>query len=181
MRRQQVQGVPSQLYAVQQPAFESAAAYSPKVTDSTPDSPPSFTPADLSQACETKTNIVNNLPTQCAHCATSFEGVTGCLTEMSNGTIMAYCKGKGGCGRSQVLFVPPDTTVPKYKKVCVFEAEPGHPSLDDITYSMHAMMPQIAPCRKCRKNYQEHERGYDSNGWLEYVSILCTTMLNTKY
>jgi len=167
MSRQPQHGGPSRMYEVQRAAYQDAAAYSPSQTDSTPDNPPSFTPADLTKASATKRKItIESPPSKCSHCGASFEGVRGCLTETRDGTVMAYCKGQGGCGRSQVLFIQPDLTIPHYKQVCVFEPLSTHPSLNSPIHSIHGLMPNDVPCTKCRQNHDVHPKGYDQNGWV---------------
>jgi hypothetical protein len=156
------------MYQVQRPAYQAAEAYAPTVTDSTPTTPPTFTPADLAAASATKRALINDLPTTCAHCGSVFSTSTlgPCVVELKDGTVIAYCKPAGGCGRSHVLFVQPDVSVPKYEQVCVFEPVEGHPSME-INPSMPCLVGPLpeTPCSRCERLYRDHPTGYDTNGW----------------
>jgi hypothetical protein len=110
--------------------------------------------------------------------------------------VMAYCQGKT-CGKSQILFAPPDLTYPVYRKVCVFVGGDANelpmPSSQrnaandapraQITPEELAQMvaemnnaqaihaAQVASlnenCRSCGKRRREHEANIDVNGWAE--------------
>jgi hypothetical protein len=158
---------PTRLYECQIPAYQSHSAYNAKVTNSTPTSPPEVTPTDINAACQKKKEIVNNLPTKCSHCGMA----TGSIVELKDGSIMAYCK-SSECGRSQVLYVAPSLTTPKYKQVCVFEEDQSKavPSPNEDhgrIMKMHGIIPNEADCKNCSKQYKDHERDYDTNGWVQ--------------
>lgn len=158
---------PSMLYAVQATAYTSHSAYNLRKTNSTPDSPPQVTPTDIVAACNKKKDILNNLPKKCSHCNNDFSKPNETFTELKDGSVIAYCK-HSSCGRSQVLFVAPTLTVPKYKKVCVFEEVPGTLESDhDKMLRMHGETPNHAVCQKCGKTWEHHEKDYDENGWKE--------------
>jgi len=164
---------PTQLYAIQSAAYDSHAQYNLKKTDSTPTTPPSITPTNAEEACKKKKEIVFALPTKCGHCSHPVDADDRCFAEVK-GTVMVYCKKKGGCGRSQVLFVCPDLTIPKYKQVCIWEEDKSTSTAND----QHKAIAQLhglpytssdSKCIKCSKSYKEHTFGYDQNGWVEYA------------
>src|SRR3990167_11156547 len=101
MERQQVR-----MYAVQAAAYEARQEYEPYVTKvpSTPETPP-VVESDLTKACEAKKLALVNKPQVCSHCEAPLQTE---YFEEFNGTIFAYCKSTGGCGKSQVLFVNPE-------------------------------------------------------------------------
>lgn len=106
------------MYAIQAPAFESALSYGVSRTASNPDEPPSR-PLDIVAACKHKQEIVTNLPKNCGHCKAELQSD---WVQEINDDIFAYCKGKDGCGKSQMLFVGPKDYISRtYEKVCVFK------------------------------------------------------------
>jgi hypothetical protein len=158
--------VPTRMYQIQGPAYDAADAYGARTTDSTPTTPPTFTPADMSAACARKQFIVDNLPDKCGHCNLSFSGASSpCVVETKDGSIIAYCKASGGCALSHVLFVPPDASVPHYEQVCVFDPVAGHESLNDMAYTLHGVMPGTMPCSRCGETWRDHKKEFDTNGW----------------
>ncbi len=90
-------------------------------TDSTPTSPPSHTIPDIKGLCDLKKKILSNLPDKCAHCGKPHKHSLGSYKERDNDEIIAYCKTKDGCGRSQILFAALDLSYPEYKQICIFE------------------------------------------------------------
>jgi hypothetical protein len=102
------------MYACQTPAFDQRQQFMPKKTDSTPTTPPTFTQLDVAGLCRAKRNALRSAPTTCTHCASAAVRIRA-----SEDCVMAYCQGKT-CGKSQILFAPPDLTYPVYRKVCVF-------------------------------------------------------------
>ncbi|CAF1065991.1 unnamed protein product [Adineta steineri] len=162
----------SKMYAIQAPAFDAAVTYQPPTTNSTSDHPSIHT-VNLEAACEAKKKIVHNLPTKCEHCDTPFNA-PNCIVELvKTGDVMAYCRGQGGCGRSQVLFVGVKTSIPRYRKVCVFKHniscyEPNEAiGLPSNIYALHGITPHETICDTCGQRYDTHPTGYDHNGWLE--------------
>jgi hypothetical protein len=159
------------MYEIQNFAFAAADVYQPPKTNSTPDHPPVHI-VDLQAACAAKKKIVENLPTKCGHCSTSFNA-PNCIVEIKDGDVMAYCRGQGGCGKSQVLFVGVNASIPRYRKVCVFKTsvppaeqnELQHQPLD--IYALHGITRPETICDTCGQRYDNHPTGYDHNGWLQ--------------
>jgi hypothetical protein len=179
------------MYACQTPAFDQRQQFMPKKTDSTPTTPPTFTQLDVEGLCRAKRNAVRSAPTTCTHCASAAVRICD-----SGECVMAYCQGKT-CGKSQILFAPPDLTYPVYRKVCVFVGGDANelpmPSSQrnaandapraQITPEELAQMvaemnnaqaihaAQVASlnenCRSCGKRRREHEANIDVNGWAE--------------
>lgn len=110
---------PRQMYAQQTVAFEARNRMASVKTDSTWDTPPTYTRPDIEGLTALKKQIVNNLPKKCSHCEADL--FKECFVELKDGTIMAYCKTKGACGRSLVLFAGVDMIIPQYVKVCPFK------------------------------------------------------------
>lgn len=112
---------PSRMYVQQTAAFSLRDQFLSELeTDSTPESPPSFTAPNLEALADLKRQVLQNPPEKCVHCGA---GLTKeMIVELKDGAIMAYCKTKGACGRSLVLFAGVDVTYPIYRKICPFEA-----------------------------------------------------------
>lgn len=108
---------PSIMYAQQAVAFDARAALMGHTTDSTPETPPTHTAPDIVQLCALKKQVLQNLPTSCVHCKAEIKKEY--IVE-HNGSIMAYCKTPGACGRSLVLFAGVDFTYPVYAQTCVY-------------------------------------------------------------
>ena len=161
----------SMMYQSQMPAYSAHSAYNAHVSNSTPTSPPEVTPTDITAACTKKKNVVNALPIKCSHCPAALSHEDNCFNEMKDGSVIAYCRAKGGCGRSQVLFVAPELSIPKYKQVCVFEEDTTKPNGSTADHTalmrMHGVTINGAVCKKCEKTYESHEKGYDTNGWVQ--------------
>lgn len=113
------------MYATQREAFAVRDRALNSATDSTPTSPPSrhLSVPDVAELCRVKRQVVSNLPAKCFHCGADYppnsEG-KGTFVERSDGTVMAYCKTKGACGKSHVLFAGVALVIPHYKQVCTF-------------------------------------------------------------
>ena len=107
------------MYPQQAPAFEARNQFGGSISDSTVDSPPTFVAPDFAALCEIKKTVVNNLPAMCCHCGAEYP--PGSIIERQDGDIMAYCKLRGACGKSLVLFASIDRTAPVYQKFCKFQ------------------------------------------------------------
>src|SRR3990167_3771645 len=185
MERQQVR-----MYAVQAAAYEARQEYEPYVTKvpSTPETPP-VVESDLTKACEAKKLALVNKPQVCSHCEAPLQTE---YFEEFNGTIFAYCKSKGGCGKSQVLFVNPSRTAPVFAKCCIFE--PSDPNdvfdrqtllertrgesrvakrSDQLPYAAYKgdYIPISAACLKCDLPFKKHKQNIDNNGWAQVSTI----------
>lgn len=116
-----MQSGPRMMYQTQAVAFNARNEILGKATDSTPITPPSVPAIDLNALCKLKRDIVSNLPKNCLHCGAEYPiEVKGTFVERDDGSIMAYCKQKGACGRSHVLFAGVELVKPVYEQVCVF-------------------------------------------------------------
>ena len=111
----------ARMYQSQMPAYQQFDTYKPKKTNSTPESPPKFTPANLDTASIAKWKAIENMPTKCPHCNVILDPST-CYDEY-NGNVMIYCRIKDACGKSHVRFAQPDLKIPIYEQVCVFKAK----------------------------------------------------------
>lgn len=101
----------SMMYQSQVPAFSALSQYSScVVTDSTPDSPPSFQPVNIRLACDTKKAVTSNLPKVCCHCSNPLSPPS-CFLERKDGDIYCYCFAAGGCCKSQIIFKAPNLEV----------------------------------------------------------------------
>jgi hypothetical protein len=177
------------MYACQTPAFDQRQQFMPKKTDSTPTTPPTFTQLDVEGLCRVKRIALRTAPTTCTHCTSAAVRIRA-----SGDCVMAYCQGKN-CGKSQILFTPPDLTYPVYRKVCVFVGgDANEPSPPPRNAANAASRAQITPeelaqvvaamnsaqaihaaqvaslnenCRSCGKRRREHEANIDINGWAE--------------
>jgi hypothetical protein len=108
------------MYAQQSAAYSARDNYGSHRTDSTKDEPPSHSTPNLEELCNLKKKIVTDLPTNCVHCGADYP--LGSIIELKDQCIVAYCKKKGACGKSLVLFAGLDLVVPSYVQVCKFEA-----------------------------------------------------------
>lgn len=172
------------MYASQAAAFNTAAEFAPRVTDSTPEMPPTFIPVNMEGLANAKRDAIKNLPATCPHCTAAVprgdSGGKPCFVERDSGQIFMYCFGPGGCGRSHIMFtLPKDVHLePVYAKVpCMFAAVPkppqptnasGHPLNPDGTIdyrALHGMQDSDETCAKCDKPRKEHQTGFDTNGW----------------
>ena len=111
---------PSRMYAQQAVAYSARDSMAGRQTDSTEDSPPTHTAPDLEGLCELKKKIIANPPTHCCHCNAEF--TENSIVEIRDECIMAYCKKKGACGKSLVLFAGLNLTYPVYAKICPFKS-----------------------------------------------------------
>lgn len=100
------------MYMCQTVAYQARDKLGGTKTDSTLTAPPSHTPPDITALCELRKKVLSELPKTCAHCKAPLLHSIGSFVERPDGSLMAYCKGKGACGRSQVLFAPFDRSVP---------------------------------------------------------------------
>ena len=161
------------MYASQAAVFQEAAAYRQRKRTLTTTA---CTQSGCCRGCGSKKTAISRLPTQCVHCKTPLN-TPSCIQEISCGDIMAYCRGAGGCGRSQVLWSAIPLTVPVYKQVCVFTAPPKPAAphqtskQDDAqqaidVYALHGIVPPDTLCTVCHRRYDQHEQGYDTNGWV---------------
>eukprot|EP01040_Poterioochromonas_malhamensis_P018649 gene18649-21832_t len=110
---------PHRMYAQQAPAFEARSRMITDLGPSTEDSPPVFTLPDIEGLKALKKQVVENLPTKCVHCEADM--LPEYCTELRDGTVMAYCKKRGACGRSLVLFAGVKLVRPVYRKICPFQ------------------------------------------------------------
>ena len=118
------------MYQCQAPAYAARNEIVGKPTDSTPTTPPSVPEIDVEALCKLKREIVSNLPTNCPHCQAEYpRDIKGTFVELRNcGSIVAYCKKPGACGRSNVIFAGVELARPVYEQVCVFRRRvPGEP------------------------------------------------------
>ncbi len=107
------------MYVQETKAFADRAKLIGTARNSTPSSPPINTNVDIDGLCKLKQKVINNLPLQCGHCGINYLEKTS-FAEFMDGTIMAYCKGPGCCGRSMVLFAGVELWTPTYTQICPF-------------------------------------------------------------
>jgi hypothetical protein len=107
------------MYAAQSAAFSARDVLLGRKTDSTSDSPPSFTSPNLEELCSLKKKVLAELPTHCIHCDAEYTKKS--FVETKDGAVMAYCKQPGACGKSLVLFAGVDLSTPIYIRVCMFQ------------------------------------------------------------
>jgi hypothetical protein len=175
---------PSMMYATQRPAFEArkvlldASFKSP----STPTSPPEYDPIDVLALCALKKSVVSHLPTHCIHCGAEYP--QGSIVELSDGTVMAYCKCKGACGKSHVLFAGVDVSTPIFEKTCPFKSivvevdatadltAVGPPSAQELARLVTELQHRVITiedhdptCALCGKRHLSHKQDCDVNGW----------------
>ncbi len=110
---------PSRMYQAQTVAFNARSELMGVKTDSTPETPPTHTLPNVVELSALKQRIVSNLPTNCVHCEAIYP--PNSFLE-HKGSVMAYCKLKGACGRSLVLFAGVEMNTPVYTKICPFKA-----------------------------------------------------------
>lgn len=110
---------PSRMYMQQMAAFSARSSMITDLGPSTEDSPPAFTPPDIEGLKALKKSVVENLPTHCSHCRA--ELLPEYFVERDGGTVIAYCKKRGACGKSLVLFAGVDMVRPIYRKICPFK------------------------------------------------------------
>lgn len=103
----------------QQPAFEARSRMVTDLGPSTENTPPVFTEPDIEGLKNLKKQVVENLPTHCSHCSADMLSEYCC--ELKDGSVMAYCKKPGACGKSLVLFAGVDLVRPVYRKICPFK------------------------------------------------------------
>ena len=108
------------MYAQQAPAFEARSRMITDLGPSTENSPPVFTLPDIEGLTALKKQVVENLPTKCVHCGADM--LPEYCTELRDGTVMAYCKKRGACGRSLVLFAGVKLVRPIYRQICPFQS-----------------------------------------------------------
>lgn len=108
---------PTQMYAQQTVAYEARDALIGETTNSTSESPPFQTPPDIEKLCQLRKHILRNLPTTCTHC--NAEMLKEYIVD-HKGSIIAYCKTPGACGRSLVLYAGVDFTYPVYEQTCPY-------------------------------------------------------------
>lgn len=116
---------PSRMYQSQTAAFLARRSLVTDLGPSTVDTPPVFNPPDIDGLKALKKQVVENLPKTCVHCGA--ELFPECFLERIDGSIMQYCKKKGACGRSLVLFAGVEMTKPVYRKICPFEKVNNQP------------------------------------------------------
>lgn len=174
------------MYAVQTAAYEFRGSHVGIETNSTPTTPPTHKPLDLEAITAQKIHIVNNLPTHCAHCQAEFPPQS--IVELKDGCVMAYCKQKGACGKSQVLFAGIELKTPIYGKSCRFQriqpapreqdlpegTEQSSEVVESITAALLAELnrPRVITmedhnptCATCGNGYLSHKQDVDQNGW----------------
>ena len=173
---------PRQMYAVQTAAFDFRRSHVGIATDSTPTSPPTRKPLDLEAIAAQKRHIVNNLPTHCSHCNAEFPPQS--IVELKDGSVTAYCKKKGACGKSHVLFAGIELKQPIYEQVCVFrriepkfettsnlpttEHVPVEVDMEQLLRSCHrevTLEDHDPTCASCGKRNLSHHHDVDQNGW----------------
>lgn len=110
---------PRAMYMQQQPAFEARSRMVTDLGPSTETSPPVFTEPDIEGLKNLKKQVVENLPTHCSHC--NADMLPDYCCELKDGSVMAYCKKPGACGKSLVLFAGVDLVRPVYRKICPFK------------------------------------------------------------
>jgi len=167
---------PTRMYQCQAAAYKRDKVKQP-TTPSTETTPPYH--RTLEEAGAAKREVLRNLPQKCSHCSCA---LANDFFEEVKGSVFVYCKGEGGCGKSQVLFVAPDSTEhPVYSKVCIFAPspadrdwappEPEPEQQGPITATLY-----VAPeppskynpeaiCTSCSIRYAEHSKDPDENGW----------------
>lgn len=112
---------PTQMYAQQAVAYSSRDSLLGETTNSTPESPPTQTPPDIERLCELRRHVLRNLPTTCSHCKA--EMLKDDIVD-HKGSIIAYCKTPGACGRSLVLYAGVDFSYPVYEQTCPYKYTP---------------------------------------------------------
>ena len=172
---------PRAMYQVQQAAYTARNNFVLKPTDSTPETPPTHPPIDVEGICQLKKDVVANLPKVCCHCESEYP--PGSIIERPEGSIIAYCKLKGACGKSRVLFAGIELSVPVYEKICRFqkpasdeaERQYTHNELAAVradVFRLHGIVAGDVICELCGKRYDQHEDAAvigraDQNGWVE--------------
>ena len=166
------------MYQCQVAAYQRDVIKKPRLP-STPSTPPHH--RTLEDAAEAKRQVLSQLPEKCSHCSAPLQQKY--FTECKE-SIFVYCKAEGGCGKSQVLFVAPDSTSrPIYAKVCIFSPSPEdedwtppvvEPPVNDGKPVRAALYvpPEIpskynpeAICTLCSVKYSDHKNDPDENGW----------------
>lgn len=109
------------MYAQQTVAYAARDALIGETTNSTPESPPILTPPDIVKLCDLRREILRNLPTTCTHCKA--EMLKEYIVD-HKGSIIAYCKTPGACGRSLVLYAGVDFSYPIYEQTCRYVYTP---------------------------------------------------------
>jgi hypothetical protein len=153
------------MYQIQAPAFNARSQILGTPTNSTPDTPPIHPPIDVAQLCALKKSVIANLPTTCGHCGAELPPRS--IVE-HDGSIMAYCKKPGACGRSQVLYAAVDFKTPVYKKVCIFtpRVTGNHHDFERMNEMSHDELMQMhdPSCANCGSRSSQHKK-CDQNGW----------------
>ena len=157
---------PSLMYACQRTAFESGKLHSARLTDSTLESPPSYIPPNLIELASIRRSVISNLPSSCVHCNAVL--LREYIISRSDNSIIAYCKSKNGCGKSQVLFAPINLAKPYYEQVCVYEIPDVIPEGSE-QYTRHGVSYRHPDelCKKCNQPSRSHKSGVDQNGWVK--------------
>eukprot|EP01040_Poterioochromonas_malhamensis_P002183 gene2183-2324_t len=155
----------NQMYAIQRPAYAARAELTGPVTDSTPTTPPTHPPLDVAGLCNLKKSVVQNLPTTCGHCGAELPPRS--IIE-HNGAVVAYCKLKGACGRSQVLYAAVEFKTPIYRQVCKFVHRPSAERVvpGEMGRMNHAELMEMhdPSCANCGERMSQHKKS-DQNGW----------------
>jgi hypothetical protein len=151
------------MYNEQGEPYEAPSQFIDTPTNSTADTPPTHAPLDFAGLCNLKKSVVGNLPKNCGHCGAELPPKS--IVELKNGEIMAYCRKKGACGRSQTLFESVEFKSPIYEKVCIYETTPLEPGTTVWEMTRTALQQMETPtCAKCGKEREEHPQ-CDRNGW----------------
>ncbi|KAH3763327.1 hypothetical protein Pelo_4803 [Pelomyxa schiedti] len=136
--------------------YDPLGSLGPKAEDygpSTADAPPQpLHPADMVAACAAKKRALaayTRAPTKCAHCPAMI--IPNDVAELRNGNLVRFCRGRGGCNQSEVIFVMPPKTVARWGKIkCMFVSSSHRPTM----------------CARCGENLACHGECKDPNGWV---------------
>lgn len=178
-----MQSGPRIMYELQTSAFSARSELMGTITDSTNILPPTHSPPNIIELCTLKRRILSALPTECGHCQAQYPPKS--IIE-HGGSIIGYCKLRGACGRSLVLFAGVDMTCPVYEKICPFKevdkeeviSVPLQPintisvaQIEQQQFDYHALHGITRPtvvCSLCGLTFQQHDhRKCDQNGWVE--------------
>lgn len=172
---------PSMMYQVQRPAFEARKTILDAccIGPSTATSPPQIQAINIQEVCELKKQAIANKPINCVHCGAKHPERS--IIETKDGSIIAYCREKGACGKSNVIFAGIELSTPQFEQVCPFQhrihipetritedlnaeltQEPiiQRPMFREITMEDHS-----PTCALCGKRYHEHKQDCDQFGW----------------
>lgn len=112
---------PSMMYQVQRPAFEARKTILDAccIGPSTSTTPPQIQAINIQEVCALKKQAITNKPLNCVHCGAKHPERS--IIETKDGSIIAYCREKGACGKSNVIFAGIELSTPQFEQVCPFQ------------------------------------------------------------